>query len=201
MTFCKELEYQKLQQIQKRKWSNIRLMNLESIFLSNAWIIRNFHDAMRNSSMCHQNVNFWLIRSHGTQMSEITCVTSVWLEPGTWGLWVCMMLSVLSNPAYSWSWPILIKFDVPESISSLVNRDGWGRGGRIGHHRDLYPTVCILRQKQWQINTLAQIFLSILEVPPMVWRGWQVHHAGNWVQTKYLDLRKLKIIGSSRPCI
>lgn len=127
MTFCKELEYQKLQQIQKRKWSNIRLMNLESIFLSNAWIIRNFHDAMQNSSMCHQNVNFWLIRSHGTQMSEITCVASVWLEPGTWGLWVCMMLSVLSNPAYSLSWPILIKFDVPESISSLVNRDGWGR--------------------------------------------------------------------------
>lgn len=110
MTFCKELEYQKLQQIQKRKWSNIRLMNLESIFPSHAWIIQNFHDAMWNSSMCHQNVNFWLIRSHGTQMSEITCVASVWLEPGTWGLWVCMMLSVLSNPAYSLSWPILLKF-------------------------------------------------------------------------------------------
>ena len=51
-----------------------------------------------------------------------------------------------------------IEFDVPESISSLLIRDGWGRGGRIGRHRDLYLTVCIVRQEQWQINTLAQIF-------------------------------------------
>ena len=70
------------------------------------------------------------------------------------------MLSVLSNPAYSLSCPIIIKFDETESISSLLNRDSWGRGGRIGCHRDLYPTVCIVRQEQWQINTLAQIFFE-----------------------------------------
>ena len=58
----------------KTKWSNIRLTNLEwfsskTLMVPN--ITRTFHDATRTSLKCHQNINFRLISSHVTQMSEI----------------------------------------------------------------------------------------------------------------------------------
>ena len=66
MMFYRELKYQNCHRNKKEggetwDWPT-----------QNDLIFRNFHDATRTSSTSHQNINFWLIRFHVTQKSEIT---------------------------------------------------------------------------------------------------------------------------------
>ena len=57
MIFYSELECQNYNKFRK-DWPTLN----DSIFPQNAQIIRNFYDATRTSSMCHQNINILLIQ-------------------------------------------------------------------------------------------------------------------------------------------